>query len=50
MSTAVGVEAFTDFAEILGVELALIDETTTVRGFKNELRWNAAYFRLAQGF
>ena len=50
MSTAVGAEAWEDFAEILRTELVLIDDSTTIRGLKKELRWNAAYFRLAQGF
>jgi L-arabinose isomerase len=27
----------------------VIDETTSVRGFQSELRWNQAYYRLAQG-
>ncbi|GAA3642110.1 L-arabinose isomerase [Microbacterium awajiense] len=49
MTTAVGIEVFRDFAEIAGVELLTIDEATTVRGFQRELRWNAAYYRLALG-
>jgi L-arabinose isomerase len=49
MSTAVGAEAFTDYARIAGVELLLIDESTTIRAFANEIRWNAAYYRLAGG-
>jgi L-arabinose isomerase len=49
MSTAVGAEAFTDYARIAGVELLLIDESTTIRAFENEIRWNAAYYRLAGG-
>ena len=49
MSTAVGVEAFTDFARMAGVELLVIDESTTTAGFENALRWNAAYYRLAGG-
>jgi L-arabinose isomerase len=49
MSTAVGVEAFTDFAEIARTELLVIDESTTLREFTREVRWNAAYYRLAQG-
>ena len=32
-----------------GTELVLIDADTTVRGFTEELRWNQAYYRLAQG-
>ena len=50
MTTAVGIEVFRDFAEIAGTELAVIDNTTTVHGFQRELRWNQAYYRLAQGF
>ncbi|KJL43643.1 L-arabinose isomerase [Microbacterium trichothecenolyticum] len=49
MSTAVGIEVFRDFAEIAKTELVVIDEDTTVRGFRRELRWNQAYYRLAQG-
>ena len=30
-------------------ELLVIDETTTLREFQKEVRWNAAYYRLAQG-
>jgi L-arabinose isomerase len=40
---------FRDFAEIARTELVVIDEDTTVRGFQRELRWNQAYYRLAQG-
>lgn len=50
MSTAVGAQAWEDFAEIARTELVLIDAGTTIRGLKHELRWNAAYYRLAQGF
>ncbi len=49
MTTAVGIEVFRDFAEIAGTELLVIDEDTTVRGFQQEIRWNQAYYRLAQG-
>ncbi len=49
MTTAVGIEVFRDFAEIAGTELLVIDEDTTVRGFQKEIRWNQAYYRLAQG-
>jgi L-arabinose isomerase len=49
MSTAVGAEAFQDFARMAGVELLVIDESTTAAGFENALRWNAAYYRLAGG-
>jgi L-arabinose isomerase len=49
LSTALRAEHLEDFAEMAGVELAFIDETTTARGFARELRWNNAYHRLAQG-
>ena len=49
MTTAVGIEVFQDFAEMAGTELLVIDESTTVRGFRDELRWNHAYYRLAAG-
>jgi L-arabinose isomerase len=49
MSTAVGIEAFDDFARIAGIELLTIDESTTLRAFEQEVRWNAAYHRLADG-
>jgi L-arabinose isomerase len=34
---------------MVGVELVLIDAATDVGRFSKELRWNQAYFRLAQG-
>lgn len=49
MTTSVGIEVFRDFAEIAKTELVVIDEDTTVRGFQRALRWNQAYYRLAQG-
>ncbi len=49
LSTAVDTEAMIDLAEILRTELVVIDEHTTTRSFANELRWNQAYYRLAQG-
>ena len=47
-SSAVPPEALHDFATIARLELALVDAGTTVRRFADELRWNAAYHRLAQ--
>jgi L-arabinose isomerase len=49
MTTAIGLDVFRDFAEIARTELLVIDEHTTVRDFQRELRWNQAYYRLAQG-
>ena len=39
--------AHQDFAEMTSTEMLLIDADTTPRGFQRELRWNAAYHRLA---
>jgi len=49
MSTAVGLEAFEDFALMAGTELLIIDESTRLREFRREVQWNAAYYRLARG-
>jgi L-arabinose isomerase len=46
---ALSIEAVSDFAEIAGVELVVIDERTTVSDLKNELRWNHAYYHQAEG-
>ncbi|PPF37119.1 L-arabinose isomerase [Pseudoclavibacter sp. AY1H1] len=49
MSTAVGIDVFEDFATIAKTELLRIDADTTLREFSKEVRWNQAYYRLAQG-
>jgi len=49
MTTALDLEVFEDLARMADVELLAIDENTTARDFERELRWNAAYHRLAQG-
>ena len=38
-------EQLGDWGEAMGIEVVYIDKDTTVRGLKNELRWNAAAFR-----
>jgi len=48
LSTAVGVETWEDFAEMSRTELLVIDENTTKRSFAHEVKWNSAYYRLAQ--
>ncbi|MGW0581633.1 L-arabinose isomerase [Streptomyces sp. NPDC002920] len=48
LSTAVDLETLTDYAAMTGVELLTIDENTTTDQFAKEIRWNAAYHRLAQ--
>ncbi|WP_445256151.1 L-arabinose isomerase [Nocardioides aurantiacus] len=49
LSTALDTEILDDFAEMTRTELVVIDEHTTTRSFRDELRWNAAYHRLARG-
>ena len=49
MSTAVGLDTFRDFAEMAEVELLVIDEDTALVEFQKQVRWNQAYYRLAQG-
>ena len=48
-SQAVTPEHLEDYAEMAGIELVLIDETTTIRELRKELRWNEAYYHLARG-
>ncbi len=38
-------EYLRDFADIAGVEFVLIDKNTNLDHFRNELRWNEAYYR-----
>jgi L-arabinose isomerase len=38
-------EMVRDFAEIAGVECLVIDASTNIHQFRNELRWNEAYFK-----
>lgn len=49
LSTAIGTDEIYDFAEVLGVELLVIDQATSGREFAKEIRWNQAYYRLASG-
>jgi L-arabinose isomerase len=48
-SYAVTTEHIEDLAEMAGIELAIIDEATTVRAFRQDLRTNELYFHLAPG-
>jgi len=50
LSTALNGEHLGDLADMLDTELAMIDASTDVRSFGRELKWNQAYYRLAQGF
>jgi L-arabinose isomerase len=43
-SQAITPEYLEDFAEMANMEFLLINESTEIRQFKNELRWNELYF------
>ncbi|MFB4420792.1 L-arabinose isomerase [Streptomyces sp. QL37] len=49
LTSSLGMEELEDLAEMLHVELAVIDSDTRMRQFTRELRWSQAYHRLAQG-
>ena len=49
LTNSFGVDVFRMFAEMIGTELLVIDEDTTVPAFKNTVRWNFAYYHLANG-
>jgi L-arabinose isomerase len=49
-SYAVTTEMMEDFAEMAGIELALIDGGTNVRDFRKDLRSNEVYYGLRNGF
>ena len=49
LTTAVGTEVIEDFATMTDTELLVIDDTTTVRSFQHELRWNDVYHHVAAG-
>jgi L-arabinose isomerase len=49
LSTTVGMDILSDFAEIAGLELLPIDAATTTRAFHDALRWNQAYYFLNRG-
>ncbi|MGX1274873.1 L-arabinose isomerase [Streptomyces phaeoluteigriseus] len=49
LTSALCTEELDDLAEMLRTELVVIDQDTTPRQFLRELRWNQAYYRLAQG-
>jgi L-arabinose isomerase len=47
-SQALTPEHLEDYAEMAGVELVLIDEATSIRELRKELRWNEAYYHVAR--
>ena len=38
-------EQMVDWADAMGIETVVIDADTTIRGLKNEMRWNAVAYR-----
>ncbi len=48
-SQSVTTEQMEDLAEILGLEIAIIDAKTDIRSFKQDLRNNEIYYHLAPG-
>jgi L-arabinose isomerase len=49
LTQALDAETLRDLATMLQTELALIDAATTTTAFTDQLRWNAAYYRLGAG-
>ncbi len=39
------VDQMVDWGAAMGIETVVIDKDTTIRNFKNELRWNSMYYR-----
>ncbi len=48
-SQSLTAEYMEDFAEMAGIEYVLIDKSTQMHRFKQELRWNELYYHLAKG-
>ena len=36
-----------DFADMAGIECVVIDKDTNLNAFRNELRWNEAYYKMS---
>jgi L-arabinose isomerase len=49
LTQAVPTETLADFAHMLHTELLVIDQDTSTAQFADRIRWNQAYYRLAQG-
>ncbi|CAG0906753.1 unnamed protein product [Cyprideis torosa] len=47
-SQAISTEFMEDFADMAGIELLVIDKTTSIRNFKDTINANEAYFHLFQ--
>jgi L-arabinose isomerase len=44
MTNQIGIDVIKDFARMTGIELLVIDQSTTLEQFEKQLQWNAAYF------
>jgi L-arabinose isomerase len=49
-SQALATEHLQDFADMADMELLCIDADTSIRRFRNELRWNEAAWILKRGY
>jgi L-arabinose isomerase len=49
-SQAVTTEMLEDFGNMAGIEIVIIDDSTRLREFRKELRFNEVYYSLARGF
>jgi L-arabinose isomerase len=49
LTAAVGAETLGDFAQMVHTEILMIDQQSTPAAFGDRVRWNQAYYRLAQG-
>ncbi|WP_020527595.1 L-arabinose isomerase [Flexithrix dorotheae] len=49
-SLSLTTEYLEDFAEMFDIETLVIDKNTNIRDFKNQIRWNEAYYHLSNGF
>jgi len=49
-SQAVSTEFMEDFADMLDMEITVIDKKTNIREFKNQLKWSDLYYRVMKEF
>jgi L-arabinose isomerase len=49
-SQAVDTEFMEDFADMFDIEMTIIDQDTKLRQFKNELKWNEAYYHMRKEY
>ncbi len=49
-SQAVNTEFMEDFADMLDLEITVIDDNTNLRDFKNQLKWSEVYYHLRKEY